>query len=95
MGNTHRDTTTCNSFAAHTMSRQNGSFIWRNYPDGQLRIIQSPTMSNLSSQNIFVLYFDSLNIIIVIKPNPNKLNDSRLLEALNCSLLDKLVSRPR
>ena len=77
------------------MSRQNGSFIWRNYPDGQLRIIQSPTMSNLSSQNIFVLYFDSLNIIIVIKPNPNKLNDSRLLEALNRSLLDKLVSRPR
>ena len=52
-------------------------------------------MSNLSSQNIFVLYFDSLNIIIVIKPNPNKLNDSRLLEALNRSLLDKLVSRPR
>jgi len=72
------------------MSRQNGSFIWRNYPDGQQRIIQSPTMSNLSSQNIFVRYFDSLNII-VIKPNPKKLNDSRLLEALHFSLLYKLV----
>ena len=39
-------------------------------------------MSNLSSHNIFVRYFDSLNICNKTRYQIKKLNDSRLLEAL-------------